>query len=102
MSTQSPGSNIYSPNPDNINFKSQLFSVPGEQRFPDYSSMKKLHHEVPIQYLIKEPGQRYSVNKVAIGFGSKVNCVQDALKKIGPGPDVYDVDKTHSMVAQLS
>ena len=36
-----------------------------------------------------------------MGFGKKYNCEQDALKKTGPGPDMYDIDKNHSIASVM-
>ena len=67
--------------------------MPESKRFEIPSSIAVLHKELPIQYMIKEPGHNYQINKVGMGLGNKIDPLK-AAAKCGPAPNQYEVSKT--------
>ena len=52
-----------------------------------------MHQQLPVQYLVKEPGHNYSVNKKSMGFGKKSDFTKVRPEQVTPGPKYNDFIK---------
>ena len=52
--------------------------------------MLKVRKQVPVQYLVKEPGSNYMINKAGIGIGRKYDFMKTNKNYVTPSPQAYD------------
>lgn len=52
-----------------------------------------MHQQLPVQYLVNEPGHTYSINKKSMGFGKKSDFTRVRPEQVTPGPKYDDFIK---------
>jgi hypothetical protein len=94
LSSQSPPPNRYKPKADNIYFKNLKWTQAKNVRFQLPSSVTKLQAQLPIQYMVKEPGHNYHIKKKGIGYGTKSDFTHVRPERVTPGPKYNDYIKS--------